>query len=251
MVMQKGLNMRYFIGTTSIVISLLSTFAFATADGPDYWRTKNVASNDVLWIHPTPDPNSERIGQIPPTAVCIQNLGCQGNISFEEYQLLTPKEQELLKRRSRWCKISYQTITGWVNGRFLQESSHSCSVDTGSSNSSPIRFTKQMLQGKVLQTQESGSTLTLTFLPSTLKSFDGEIRFHFSNNNANDDERLNYKLQNGQIIYYSYDGAKYRLTLLNATPETWTIFEEEDIDGDGDKFTFKPGEKSLYAIRNN
>ena len=102
------------------------SFSFAEADGPDYWRIRGVAFYDVLWIHPKPDYLSKQIGKIPYNATCLKNLECTDNISFGEYQKLSPKEKHQLKYRTKWCKIVYHGTTGWVNGNFLAENRKKC-----------------------------------------------------------------------------------------------------------------------------
>jgi len=105
----------------ALMTTIFFSLAFATADGPDYWKVRGVASDDVLWIHPTPNYRSERIGQIPYNATCLKNIECTGNISFTEYQRLSPEEKRALKKQSRWCKVKYQNRVGWVNGKYLIE----------------------------------------------------------------------------------------------------------------------------------
>jgi len=76
-----------------------TSFLSATADGPDYFAVRDVAYNDVLWMHTRPDYRSKRIQGIPANVSCIKNFGCS----------------------HRWCKVSYKGIIGWVNGRYLGE----------------------------------------------------------------------------------------------------------------------------------
>ncbi len=104
-----------------LLISISFSFVLATADGPDYWRVAGVSANDVLWMHPTPDYHSGKIGKIPHNAICLKNLECTGNISFAEYQRLSPREQDQLKNKSKWCKVDYRGTVGWVNAKFLTE----------------------------------------------------------------------------------------------------------------------------------
>ncbi|WP_415407896.1 hypothetical protein ACLHDG_05020 [Sulfurovum sp. CS9] len=112
-----------------------------------------------------------------------------------------------------------------------------------------IKITKQMLKGKVLQTQKFGTNLTVKFIPSITKSFDGDIVFHFSTNEDDDNEVLSYKLIDGKIIYYAYDGSKHRMTLLSIESGTWVMLEEEDIDGDDKQFGFEQAVKKVYSVK--
>ena len=105
----------------TILILISSSFSFAEADGPDHYSVQGVASNDVLWMHPKPDYRSKKIGKIPYNGSCIKHLKCTGNISYAEYQKMSPREKDQLKYRSKWCKVVYRGTVGWVNGKFLRE----------------------------------------------------------------------------------------------------------------------------------
>jgi hypothetical protein len=96
--------------------------AQAEADGPDFYRVTGVAPEDVLNIRAEPSPHAEKIGEIPPNANCVRNLGCQGGLTFEEYTTLTPEQQSArIVENPRWCRIEYQETTGWVAGLYLAE----------------------------------------------------------------------------------------------------------------------------------
>jgi len=101
-----------------------SGLALAEADGPDYYRVHGVAADDVLTIRSKADPHAEKLGEIPPGADCVRNLGCKGGLSLDEYTNLSKKEQAAaIKDHPRWCHIEYQGIKGWVSGRLLVEGS--------------------------------------------------------------------------------------------------------------------------------
>ncbi|PHS36396.1 MAG: peptide-binding protein [Sulfurovum sp.] len=104
-----------------VLTALFSSAVFAEADGPDYWRVTEVKSHDVLWMHAESVHTSEKIGKIPYDGVCLKNLGCTSVISFAEFQKLSPAEQKKSADASRWCKVEYNHIVGWVNGKFLSE----------------------------------------------------------------------------------------------------------------------------------
>jgi uncharacterized protein YraI len=61
-----------------------------------------------------------KIGEIPPDGDGVRNLGCQGGLSFTEWQAASEAERRAAAR-SRWCRIEYQGTQGWVAGRFLAE----------------------------------------------------------------------------------------------------------------------------------
>jgi uncharacterized protein YraI len=96
--------------------------AFADADGPDFYRVVGVASNDVLNIRSEPIASAPKIGSIPPGADGVRNLGCEGGLSFAEWEVASPAERDAA-RHNRWCRIAYGGVEGWVTGRFLAEGS--------------------------------------------------------------------------------------------------------------------------------
>lgn len=101
---------------------LTSDIALATADGPDTYRIRGIANDDVLSIRNAASPHADIIGTIPVTASCIKNLGCQGGLSLEEFTRLSTTERAAANQaHPRWCHIEYQGINGWVPGRFLAE----------------------------------------------------------------------------------------------------------------------------------
>ena len=104
-----------------VFAALFTSAVFAEADGPDHWRVTEVKSNDVLWMHAESVHTSKKIGKIPYDGVCLKNLGCTGVISFAEFEKLSPAEQKKSAHASKWCKVEYNGIVGWVNGKFLAE----------------------------------------------------------------------------------------------------------------------------------
>lgn len=94
--------------------------AQSEADGPDYFAVIGVASDDVLNIRAEPDAGSSKIGEIPPDGTGVRNLGCEGGLSFAEWEQATPADREVASH-GRWCRISWQAVEGWVAGQFLTE----------------------------------------------------------------------------------------------------------------------------------
>ena len=78
----------------SALLVLFSGNALAEADGPDYYRLRDVSSDDTLNIRAEPDPTATRLGEMPSGADCIRNLGCQGGLSFQEFTTLSKVQQE-------------------------------------------------------------------------------------------------------------------------------------------------------------
>ena len=107
-----------------LLLIVTSGTAIADADGPDYYKVKGVASNDVLNIRSKADSNAKKVGEIPPGADCVKNLGCKGGLSMSEFTDLSKEEQAaILKKRPRWCFVEYLGIKGWVSAHFLAEGS--------------------------------------------------------------------------------------------------------------------------------
>lgn len=108
------------IAVMSIALLSMSSAAQAEADGPDWWTVTGVGANDVLNIRAEPAASAEKIGKVPTNAQGLRNLGCTGEMSFDEWEKATETEREQA-RFNRWCKIRYAGTTGWVAGRYLTE----------------------------------------------------------------------------------------------------------------------------------
>lgn len=107
-------------GLAFVLTFLTPILVAADADGPDYFRVVGVASNDVLNIRERPTARSGKIGAIPPYGNGIQNLGCQGGLSYAQWQTASAAEREAARKRV-WCQIYYRGVNGWVAGWFLAE----------------------------------------------------------------------------------------------------------------------------------
>ena len=107
---------------------LVNVYAAATADGgPDYYAVTGVAADSVLNIREEASAGSRKIGEIPHDARGLQNLGCTGVPSFAEWLKMSEAERRRAGR-SRWCRVRYQNIEGWVAGRYLMEDSNPVAV---------------------------------------------------------------------------------------------------------------------------
>ena len=116
--------MKTILTQTLLLLIIATGLALADADGPDYYKVKGVASNDVLNIHSKADPNANKVGEIPAGADCVKNLGCKGGLTMSEFTDLSKKDQAaILRKRPRWCQVEYRGIKGWVSARFLTEGS--------------------------------------------------------------------------------------------------------------------------------
>ena len=116
--------METLLKKTLTLLIIASGLALADADGPDFYKVNGVANNDVLNIRSEADPGANKVGEIPPEADCVKNLGCKGGLTMSEFTDLSKKEQAaILKNRPRWCLVEYQGIKGWVSARYLAEGS--------------------------------------------------------------------------------------------------------------------------------
>lgn len=75
-----------------------------TLNKQKYVAITRVQSNDHLNIRQTADHTSAKLGKIPHNGRCVRNHGCKG----------------------KWCKISWQGTTGWVNQHYLKTETKSC-----------------------------------------------------------------------------------------------------------------------------
>ena len=108
-------------------VVLLAAQAFADADGPDFYDVKGVAAGDVLNIRAKAGYRSAKVGEIPADGTCLRNLRCRGGLTFEEFSTLSEADKRKIERqRPRWCRVEYHGVTGWVAGRYLQESTSQC-----------------------------------------------------------------------------------------------------------------------------
>jgi uncharacterized protein YraI len=112
--------MRTMLITAFICLAAGAGTAMAEASGPDFFRVVNVAADDMLNIRAAPDAGAEKLGAIPPGADGVRNLGCEGGLSFAEWQTATPAEREAAEQR-RWCRVAYGGVEGWAAARFLAE----------------------------------------------------------------------------------------------------------------------------------
>ncbi|MXU63931.1 MliC family protein [Oceanomicrobium pacificus] len=94
----------------------------AEASGPDYFQVTGVASDDVLNLRDGPSAASAKIGTIPHDADGLANLGCEGGMSYAEWEKASAEEREKAAK-TRWCKVSYKGQEGYVAGWFLGEGS--------------------------------------------------------------------------------------------------------------------------------
>ena len=96
--------------------------AYATADGPDYFRVDGVGAGSFLNLRAGPSRTADRIGHLPPTADSLKNLGCRGGLSLADFQVADAATRAAA-RKTRWCKVAFRGQTGWAAGWHLAEGS--------------------------------------------------------------------------------------------------------------------------------
>lgn len=105
-----------------LMLAALGGTAMAEADGPDFFRVTGVAADDMLNLRTGPGAGHEKIGEIPPDADGLANLGCEGGLSFAEWEKAS-LEERAAAARDRWCRVRHDGTEGWVAARFLAEGS--------------------------------------------------------------------------------------------------------------------------------
>ena len=103
-----------------MILLFTAPAAWATADGPDYWAVTGVDADDVLNMRVSPDWRSAKIGEIPPRTDGLANYGCDGLMSFKEFERATQEERDQYGKRI-WCLVGHGDRIGWVAGRYLTE----------------------------------------------------------------------------------------------------------------------------------
>jgi len=94
--------------------------AFADADGPEYYRVRDLYPGAVLTLHVAADPKSKVLAWVPHNGNRMKNLGCKGGLNIIQWEKATPAQRRA-GRFQRWCKVTYKGKTGWVNGGYLGE----------------------------------------------------------------------------------------------------------------------------------
>lgn len=119
---------RGFASILGCAAIFVSAQARADADGPDYYDVRGVRAGSALRLRAEPDSGAAILARIPSDGVCLQNRGCVGGLTFEEFTSL-PEDarREIERTRPRWCKVRYSGVEGWVAGRFVRESPSACS----------------------------------------------------------------------------------------------------------------------------
>lgn len=102
--------------------------ASAEADGPDFFRVTGVAADDMLNLRAGPEADAPRLAAIPAGTDGLRNLGCVGGLSLAEWSAASEAERAAAAS-TRWCRIGWKGLEGWVAGRFLGEGSAPAEAD--------------------------------------------------------------------------------------------------------------------------
>ena len=113
---------------------ILNGPAYATADGPDFFRVSGVATTDILNMRAGPSTEHTVVGRIPAEANGVMNFGCVGGLSFDAWQTASDEERAAAAK-TRWCLVGYDRTIGWSAGWFLTEGSAPDALDAGARQS--------------------------------------------------------------------------------------------------------------------
>lgn len=96
--------------------------AWATADGPDFFRAIDLKPGQAVPIFAGPSGGDRKLGEIPGGTDHLPNLGCTDGMSDSERAVATGAEKRAALLRM-WCKTRYRGVEGWVFARQLAEGS--------------------------------------------------------------------------------------------------------------------------------
>lgn len=108
----------------SVSILLGASIAIAQDSGPDFLKVIGREAGSSLPLRSGPGEEFDVLAEVPFDAVALVNLGCEGGLSFAEWQQATPEEREAAAAL-RWCQVEYQGTVGWVAGQFVGEDTSS------------------------------------------------------------------------------------------------------------------------------
>jgi membrane-bound inhibitor of C-type lysozyme len=107
------------VAASSVVFFLSAATAWATADGPDYFRVVDTHGYP-LNIRAAANAEAKIVGAIPGDGSGIKNLGCTGGLAASEYISASPDRRREAKF-TRWCRVDYKGAVGWAAGWYLAE----------------------------------------------------------------------------------------------------------------------------------
>jgi hypothetical protein len=110
-----------------LVVLMLAgvVYASSTLAEPTFYKINSdkVRAGATLILRDRPVMrHSKRVGGITEGSDCIRNLGCHGGKTAD--QVANTKSARRASVPARWCQVEYQGKTGWIQGRFLAESTN-------------------------------------------------------------------------------------------------------------------------------
>jgi uncharacterized protein len=104
----------------AVTLAGLTVFAFAQAEGPDYFRITGLKKEDRVNVRRAPEKDAKIVGRIPKDTDGIKNLGCKSTLTPKQWAKASEAKKKT-DERERWCQVSFEDVKGWVLGRFLAE----------------------------------------------------------------------------------------------------------------------------------
>lgn len=120
--------------------------------GPDFWVVRGLSRGDLLNVRARPSGQAQVLATLREREI-VRNLGCQ------------------MSGQVRWCRVRSTSgidVTGWVNGRFLQESGPPPAPGGGGSGASGPDFW-------VVSGLSSGDRLNIRARPSAQSQILGNL----------------------------------------------------------------------------
>lgn len=99
----------------AVILAASLSLLPVAAEGAERFAVQGVAPTDVLNVREEPNPESRKVGEIPPDAAGIENLGCGAVVRG---RFIRDAEEGV---GTRWCRVRFGGTTGFVNARFLKE----------------------------------------------------------------------------------------------------------------------------------
>jgi len=109
----------------------------ADADGPNFFDTAEPDRDIAFVLRSAPDENAPTIARIPGNATGLRNLGCEGGLSFEEFQNASAAERTAAADQ-RWCRVSFVGRQGWIRSQYLVDAASGSDREEAIDDASPV-----------------------------------------------------------------------------------------------------------------
>jgi uncharacterized protein len=97
-------------------------FAFAQAEGPEYFRVIELKKEDSVKLRVKPNADAKVVGRIPKSTDGVKNHGCKAGLSPKQWEKASAARKKEDQRTS-WCEVEFKDAKGWVMRRFLADGS--------------------------------------------------------------------------------------------------------------------------------